>query len=252
MSTAIPKGALHRERFRRRASAAAGAALTLALGFALSGCYAPRDTTASIPNDYRQRHPIAIKEGERSVVVFVGSNRGELTPSQRADVLAFAHAWKREATGGIVIDIPTHTPNARAAADSLREIHALFAAAQVPHQAVRVRRYTPSDPTQFAAVKINYSRIIADAGPCGLWPRDLGPDVDKEWLENRPYWNLGCASQRNLAAMVENPSDLVQPRGESPPLQSRRSQVFEKYRKGESTATSYPNKDQGKISDVGK
>ena len=51
--------------------------------------------------------------------------------------------------------------------------------------------------------------------------------------------------------MVENKADLVQPRGEAPAYTARRSVTLDKYRKGESTATTYPNANQGKISDVG-
>ena len=35
------------------------------------------------------------------------------TADQRADVLAFAQAWRREATGGVIIDVPTGTRNER-------------------------------------------------------------------------------------------------------------------------------------------
>jgi pilus assembly protein CpaD len=52
--------------------------------------------------------------------------------------------------------------------------------------------------------------------------------------------------------MVENPADLVQPRGEVPAYASRRSTVLEKYRKGENPATVYPTDKDGKLSDVGK
>ncbi|MGH6784576.1 MAG: hypothetical protein ACREBP_08140 [Sphingomicrobium sp.] len=52
--------------------------------------------------------------------------------------------------------------------------------------------------------------------------------------------------------MVDNPSDLVQPRGEASAWAQRRNVVLEKYRKGEGTATTYPNASQGMISDVGK
>ena len=67
--------------------------------------------------------------------------------------------------------------------------------------------------------------------------------ADRDYFENQPYWNLGCASQRNLAAMVDNPADLVQPRGETPAYTMRRTTVLDKYRQGESTATTYPADD---------
>jgi len=229
-----------------------GASL-LAMTLALGGClYAPTLPSEPISNDYRQRHPIALKEGERSVTVLVGSHRGGLLPAQRADVLAFAQAWKREGSGGIIIDVPRRTPNERAAAESLREMQAILLAAEVPPQAVNVRPYFPTDIDKLAPIKLNYPRVTAEAGPCGLWPKDLGPGNDPAWFENRPYWNLGCATQKNFAAMVDNPTDLVQPRGETPAYTPRRTQAIEKYRKGESATTTYTNTDQGKISDVGK
>ena len=60
------------------------------------------------------------------------------------------------------------------------------------------------------------SMMVAEAGPCGLWPDDLGPDNNPDHFENREYYNFGCATQRNLAAMVDQPADLVQPRAETP------------------------------------
>jgi pilus assembly protein CpaD len=38
---------------------------------------------------------------------------------------------------------------------------------------------------------------------------------NRDYFENQPIWNLGCVSQRNLAAMVDEPADLLQPRGET-------------------------------------
>ena len=116
-----------------------------------------------------------------------------------------------------------------------------------------VRRYHPGDPRQMAAIRLIYPKISAIAGPCGLWPDDLGPSIkNKSYFENKPYYNFGCAYQRNMAAMIDNPSDLVQPRSETPAYTTRRTTAFEKYRKGTSTATNYPEADRAKLSDTGK
>jgi pilus assembly protein CpaD len=104
-----------------------------------------------------------------------------------------------------------------------------------------------------AAIRLNYPKISAVAGPCGLWPEDLGPSIhNKSYYENKPYYNFGCANQRNLAAMIDNPSDLVQPRDETPAYTARRDVAFEKYRKGAPTTTIYPEADKAKLSDTGK
>jgi pilus assembly protein CpaD len=237
----------------RRALRLTGALIGLSM--ALGACKHVTEvvTTGTVPDDYKQRHPIAVTEADRSIVVFVGRGRGGLSATQRADVMGLAQSWLREGTGAISVDVPVSTPNARAAEDSLREIRATFAAAGVPPRAVNVRQYRPEDPRHMAAIRLNYPKISAVAGPCGLWPEDIGPSIyNKSYFENKQYHNFGCAQQRNLAAMVDNPSDLVQPRTETAAYAPRRAIAFEKYRKGTSTATTYPESDKAKLSDTGK
>ena len=238
---------------RSRSLRMAGALISLAV--ALSGCMRTGEevTTASIPEDYRLRHPIAIEEANKSIVVFVGQGRGGLSAEQRADVIGLARAWLHEATGAINVDVPVGTPNARMAADSMREIHALLGAAGVPPRGMVVRQYHPENPRHMAAIRLSYPKIAAEAGPCGLWPEDIGPSIkNKSYFENKPYYNFGCAYQRNMAAMVDNPADLVQARPETPPDVMRRSAAFEKYRKTTTTTTTYPEADKAKLSELGK
>jgi len=238
---------------RRRAIRIAGALAGLAV--ALGACTHTDEVvaTASIPDDYRLRHPIAVQEANQSIVIFIGHARGGLSASQRADVMGLAQTWLHEGTGAISADVPVDTPNARAAADSLREIQALLASAGVPPRGIIVHRYHPDDPRQMATIRLNYPKISAVAGPCGLWPDDLGPSIkNKGYFANKPYYNFGCASQRNLASMIDNPSDLEQPRPETPAYTARRNIAFEKYRKGTPTTTVYPEGEKAKLSDTGK
>ena len=237
---------------RKRVFRMAGALVGLAV--VLGACtHTDEAVTASVPGDYRLRHPIAIQEADRSVVIFVGHARGGLSASQRADVMGLAQTWLHEGTGAISADLPVGTPNARAAADSLREIRSLLTAAGVPPRGIIVRQYHPEDPRQMATIRLNYPKISAVAGPCGLWPEDLGPSIkNKSYFENTDYYNFGCAYQRNIAAMVDNPSDLVQPQTETAAYTARRTEGFEKYRKGNTTSTVYPEADKAKLSDTGK
>ena len=230
-------------------------AALVGLAVALGACTHTDEvaTTAAIPDDYRLRHPIAVHEANTSIVVFVGQGRGGLTAEQRADVMGLAQRWAHEGTGAITADLPVDTPNARAAADTMREIRSLLAAAGVPPHGVVVRRYHPFDWRRMAAIRLGYPKMSATAGPCGLWPEDLGPSIkNKGYFDNKSYYNFGCAYQHNIAAMVDDPSDLVQPRPETPPYAPRRAQAFEKYKKGTTTTTSYPEADKAKLSDTGK
>jgi pilus assembly protein CpaD len=217
----------------------------------LAGCMTDRAVAPEYPNDVRQRHPIAIREGVHTVEIFIGTKRGELTADQRGDVIAFAHTWRREAAGGVMIELPTGTNNETAAANALQEVRSMLVGMGVPPQGIEVRPYRPNDPRTLATLRLNYPKMVASAGPCGMWPHDLGATFDRERSENLQYWNFGCSTQRNLAAQVENPADLVQPRGEGPVYSPRRTTVLEKYRRGEEPNTIYVEPDKGKISDIG-
>ena len=226
----------------------------MGLSVTLGACNTTEEiVTQTVPTDYRQRHPIAVQDGKRSIVIFVGQSRGGLSDSQRADVGGIARDWVREGTGAVVVDVPVDTANARAAAATTREIRSVLAAGGVPSRGIIQHPYRPEDPGLLPTIRLSYSRLAAVAGPCGLWPEDMGPSLlDPGYNENKPYFNLGCATQRNLAAMIDNPADLEQPRPETPAYTERRSIAFERYRKGTTTATDYPEAEKAKLSTTGK
>lgn len=237
----------------RRRGLSAALALT-ALSVMLGACNTTGEiVTQTVPTDYRQRHPIAVEEAKKSIVIFVGKARGGLSAAQHADVAGIARDWVREGTGSVVVDVPVNAANSRAAAATYHEIRSVLASVGVPSRAIVQHPYRPKDPGLLPTIRLSYSRIAAVAGPCGLWPEDIGPSIlDPGYNENRPYFNLGCASQRNLAAMIDNPADLEQPRSETPVYNARRDMAFERYRKGTPVATMNPDADKAKLSDTGR
>jgi len=239
----------------RRGPARLAFRAAIAAGCALFVCACNTDQQVAAapdaPFDYRLRHPITITEMQHTLEIFVGSNRGELDASQRAALSEFAANWKHEATGGVIVDLPVGSSNQRAAAEVMPVIHSLLTAGGVPPGGIRVRGYHPP-PGALATIRVVYPKIGAQAGPCGIWPEDIGPSANRSHFENAPPWNQGCATQRNLAAMVDNPADLVQPRAETPVYEMRRTTVMNKYRTGDNTAAKIPESAGGKISDLGK
>lgn len=235
---------------RRRSRTAARLLAVGGLAAMLAGCY-EHTVEVDYPYSISERHPISIGQGSHTVQVFLGEFRGGLTPSQRADVLAFAQGWRHEATGSIKIDVPSNRRTSRAAAASLREIFSILSASGIPRRAVYVGRYeAPS--SALSSIRLNYSKLTAYAGPCGLWPKDLGPGGGETYKRNWPYWNFGCATQHNIAAMVANPADLVQPRGTTPAYEARRSVALDNYIKGNDPSGKYTDYEKAKISDLGK
>jgi len=242
---------------KRLMSAAPLAAIAFALLVGACQHTEPDFYTGSVAADYRDRHPIRLVDGQRSLQILVGSTRAGLTATQRAQVASLGSDWRQEGTGYVVIETPAGAVNSVAAKQTVREIKSLLHFAGVPPRAMIARSYQQPYREDLGPIRVTYTKIAAVAGPCGQWPDNMGPGlVGNERYpllesENVPYWNFGCATQKNLAAAVANPEDLVQPRPETPALAARRQTVLDKYRQGQDPSTVYTQNTGAKVSTVG-
>jgi pilus assembly protein CpaD len=236
-----------------------GAIPLAALALFLAGCQTERpvDYTGSIATDYRDRHPVRLADKDRTLQILIGSGRAGLTATQRAQVAAMGSDWRREGSGYIVVETPAHAVNTTAARQTVHEVRSLLKFAGVSDRALRVRTYEQPYREDLGAIRVTYKRIAAEAGPCGQWPDNMGPGTIGEESyplrdsRNLPYYNFGCATQRNLASSVANPEDLLQPRAETPAYAERRQTVMDKYAKGQDTASqTTPVQTTGKASSV--
>jgi pilus assembly protein CpaD len=225
----------------------------LLLGFAsiaIAGCQHDRIVTGTVPADYRDRHPIQVNEGNRSVQMFIGSGRTGLTPEQRALAGGFASQWRRYGSGPMTIELPVSVANEVSSGRTVRELRSVLTASGVHPRAIQIQAYQTDTPSNVAPIRLTFSAIgAAVASRCHAGKEDLGPTPNTEWPQNYSMRNFGCATQHNLAASVANPEDLVQPRAEQPAYAARRKTVLEKYRQGQDPSTIYPT--QTKASNVG-
>ena len=147
------------------------------------------------------------REGEPHVEMFIGADRGGLTPSQRAERrCAFAQAWRREATGGFVVERagrrrPTSAPPRDARARSA----SILGASGVPPHAIEVAALQAGDPARSARSASSIRRCGAQAGPCGVWPDDIGPSFDRELHREPPRTGISAA-----------PTSAISPPGRQP------------------------------------
>lgn len=229
------------------------AALLMGLvSLAVAGCQHDRIVTGTVPPDYRDRHPIQINEGIRSVQLFIGSGRSGLTPEQRALVGGFASQWKRYGSGPLSIELPANTANEVSSSNTIRELKSLLASSGVPGRAVQIRAYQSDQPSNLAPVRLVFPAVRAQvASRCHAGMEDLGPNPTFESTQNYSMRNFGCATQHNLAAQVANPEDLVQPRNEAQAYAARRRYVIEKYRQGQDPSSQYQTGNNGRVSNVG-
>jgi len=112
----------------------------------------------------------------------------------------------------VVVMTPAGSIN-QAAADYLsRQIRDVLRQSGVPASYLRGQTYAVADPRVPAPIRLGFSRIKAVSPPCGQWTADILPDNAK----GDDGAEFGCATQANLAAMVENPNDLLTPRASTP------------------------------------
>lgn len=231
--------------FRWRIAAAA-AVMVCAAG--LTGCnWTRHEIVGAVPDDYRTRHPIVLDEDLAVLDVPVGPGGSRLAPESYANVMAFGDRFRRSGSPVIAIVTPRGSPNAQAAQRGAGEIQAAFASAGIPPQAISIRSYAATSRDTSAPIRLAYSRVVARTGQCGQWPDQVSDNP-----ENRNYHNFGCATQQNLAAIVENPLDLAYPRASAPPDAERRGRVLEQYRQGNPYQTDYSRASGGAIAEVGQ
>ena len=205
-----------------------------------------------VPTDYRMRHPITLQESDRALELFIGTNRGELNPTQRAQVLAFGLGWKREATGGIVVDRPVGSSNERAAADAMREILSILAASGMPPHSIVVRTYPatgPASPPCASAIRRSPRR--PDPAACGR--RISGRRMNRDYFENQPPWNFGCAT-----SAISPPWSTIRPTwcsraARPPPTRCGAPRCWRNIARASDPSTpGFDGASSAKISDIGK
>lgn len=192
----------------------------------LTGCASKSVTTASIPDDYRTRHPITVSEQERAVDLPVATGDRQLTVSMREIVRGIAQDYRSSSSGAVRIMAPMGSPNSAAASLLSKEVASLLVAEGVPSHRIISSPYQAAPEGDAAPIRVAFLAISASTGQCGNWPTDLVTNTH----ENENWENFGCSSQANLAAQIANPADLLAPRGMSPIDADRRSTALEQYR----------------------
>lgn len=201
----------------------------------LAGCASQHVEVGAVPDDYRTRHPITVREATTDLDLFVASSDTRLTPADQSRIESFATHFRSSRAAVIRVRYPTGSRNATAARLIADNAVAVLRHNGVPRQRIVVAPYPAEGVADTPPLLLSFNAVVADVAPCGRWPDDLA-----DTSENRNYYNFGCASQSNLAAQIAEPRDLLGPRGMSEIDAERRSTVIEKYRRGDRTASEPP------------
>lgn len=201
-----------------------------------------KELTSAYPADYRDRHPIALVDKDRSIDIFITSATG-LDVRQKRDLRDFANDYRRGAKSSITLKVPADPkkPLPFEVKNTLRALWQTLASAGVQRGTVRVQYYRDQSGYPVSLpIRLSFTKLGAQVvSECGQWPTDIAGGDSLESWENRPYWNLGCSSQQILAAQVADPLDLVRGRQEERIDTVKRMTGVEKLRKGQDPSTQY-------------
>ena len=221
------------------------------LAVPLAACGVDRTVTGSIiSEDFKQNHPVVLTNAPETLDVFPIGSGGGLDPVSARRVEEFAEHYKVRGQGQITILAPSGARGEHVTRNALAAVRTHLVKGGVKGM-VGVGSYPVADPSLASPIRLSYETLKARvATTCGQWPADLASGSSLESWTNRPWFNYGCAYQRNLTAQIDDPRDLVAPRPETPSDTEMRSRAITNVRKGIDPGTEWRIKNT-EISNVG-
>lgn len=195
---------------RRRSGQALRGAVSLAMvclvGTALTACDTPRIADEVHPrlSDPARRHPIVMVAETATLDLDSGGLDKGSEARAFVETTRFVRNYRYEGRGPLNIEVPRG--GGGAVSRRINNVRLVAYRNGVSPERMRVVRKAG----RHGVVTLSYDRIAAIGPTCGDWSEDVSRNK-----ENLPYPNFGCASQRNLAAMTANPTDLMYPASES-------------------------------------
>jgi len=211
------------------------------------GCWqSPRMQAPFTLANPSERHPIAVKQGEALLDLAVSRNARGLSSAQRGQLYAYLNGYRERGAGGLVIKAPSGGANEKAAMRAYDDVRQAMRRVGISPKEVLLQPYSAKwDPG--APLRLSFLEYVAKGPDCPDWSENLARDP-----QNLPAPNTGCAMQRNFAAMIEDPQDLLYPRNEMPRPGERRDVVWGKYVKGEPTLSKRDPSEHANASEISR
>lgn len=215
-------------------------AILLLLGLSACSRGFNDENVAATPQD---RHPIQVAPDEVKLEIYMTPNQKTMSVEDANAVNMFIGEFKMRGHSMMGIALPHGSANSRAAQNVANDIQAMMFDRGLSNAYIEGSSYSAA-PGDVAPIIMSFTRYAATTNECGDWSRNLGYTPG-----NLQHPNFGCATQNNLAAMVEDPHDLVAPRGMTASDVGRRTVVLDQYRQGKITAAERSKQESGKTSE---
>ncbi|MGE0045128.1 MAG: CpaD family pilus assembly protein [Hyphomonadaceae bacterium] len=222
------------------------AGLAALSGLAACATTAPPEVMNHRGPTLADNHQISVLEGTERMEIPVAPGDMALSFQAQGDLQRFAALYSRQGHGPIVISTPQGSENSDEAARIAQQARMTLSQSGVPYGAIAGAIHE-SQPGENAPVIVSFMLYEAHAPECApIWSQDLAHPAGN----TATYESFGCSAAANLAAMIEDPRDLLRPRDETPRDAARRAVVLGHYREGEVTASDRSEDERVRVSDA--
>jgi len=197
--------------------------LTTIIG--LSACAAP--SMSHKPTHLR--NPIKVAESVERLELYTRPNGLELSARDKLAVAQFLDGYGQSGEGPLFVNRPANAVSGVGTRQAEAVIRTLMAQGGMNPNAVQTGQYA-SAPNAPAPVVVSYRTLRAIPENC----QNMGSLTNT--FSNQPHVGFGCFQSANLAAMITNPRQLLEPYATGQPNAQRRQVIYDKYIEGEPTA----------------
>lgn len=199
----------------------------------MAACSTPTASTG--PNVFKNK--IQVAESIERLELYTRPNGLELSARDELAVNQFLQSYRRSGNGPIYLNIPNTASSGLGAQQAQALIRRNLAGLGLGGAAMQTGQYQAPYGNP-APVVVSYRTLKTVPQDC----RQQGDVTDT--FTNQPYDNFGCFHSANLAAMIGDPRQLLEPYDMTIPDSQRRQTVYDKYIKGENTASTQPDRQQ--------
>ena len=193
--------------------------------FLLAACATP----APIYGPTANRNPVQVAESIERLELYTRPNGLELSARDTLAVSQFLDGYAQSGDGPLFINRPANALSGLGTQQAEAKIRQLMAQNGMNPAALQAGQYA-SAPGRPAPVVVSYRTLKAIPQNCQNM-LDLSSTYS-----NQPHSNFGCFQSANLAAMVSDPRQLLEPYAAGTPNAQRRQVVYDKYIEGTPTS----------------
>ena len=202
----------------------------------LTACTTPTASTG--PTIFNNK--IQVAESIERLELYTRPNGLELSARDQVAVSQFLQSYGRNGNGPLYVNVPSNSSSGLGTQQAQAVIRQSLAGIGLGGAAVQTGQYQVAYGSP-APVVVSYRTLKTVPQDC----RQQG-DLTNTYA-NQPYDNFGCFHAANLAAMIGDPRQLIEPYDMTIPDSQRRQTVYDKYIQGENPASTQPDRQQTSV-----